>query len=102
MQLAVKIRSQPARNLAWADLWRFVTDVHCVHHFDEAVNFELPYTLEILAALLQEEQRQEEKLMKSEEWEAELRRGEQKEEARRYAQKPCLEGHKESGCRRRL
>lgn len=85
MQLAVKMQNQAAKEVTWADLWKFVTDVHCVHHFDEAVNFELPYSLEILTVMLQEQALHEEKQRRFEEWEDELRRGEAAEDARRCA-----------------
>jgi hypothetical protein len=74
--LAAKIQQQPARKICWEDLWKFVTDVHCVHHFDEAVNFELVYSFEILEGMVEKERRVEE-------WEEELRGGEEREEARR-------------------
>lgn len=85
MQIAVKLQSQSIKDISWADLWKFTTAVHCVHHFDEAVNFELPYALEILSAMLQEQQSHEEQQRRLEDWVAELRRGEEKEDARRHA-----------------
>lgn len=85
MQLAQKLQHQPAKEISWADLWKFITAVHCVHHFDEAVKFELPYSLEILARVLREQEGLDEQQRRFEEWEAVLREGEEREEVRRHA-----------------
>ncbi|SMY25235.1 unnamed protein product [Zymoseptoria tritici ST99CH_1A5] len=80
---ATTLRKLPVEDITWGLLWKFVVAVHCVHHFEQAVEECLATAVKGLGEKVKEAKRVEEERRREAEWVRLLEEAERREEERR-------------------